>query len=321
MVSSMSELSSRRELFTRHPSNPLLTYADWPYPVNVVFNPAAALVDEETIVLARVEGLDGISHLSVARSKNGVDGWRIDPEPFLQAREGIDEEMWGFEDARAVFLPELDKWAVTATCYGPPGPAVYLALTKDFISVERKGIIMPPDDKNACLLPERINGEWVLLHRPTTAFSNTHHKGGIFCSRSTDLISWSGREQVMSPREGAWWDAKRIGIGPPPIKTEHGWLLVYHGVKETVAGAIYRIGLALLDLENPAHVLKRKDNWVFGPDADYERIGDIPNVVFPCGLLHTPGSDELRLYYGGADSIIALATASLSELVESVLAS
>ena len=110
-------------------------------------------------------------------------------------------------------------------------------------------------------------------------------RGAIFLSRSDDLVSWSLPEPVLQPRHGAWWDWLRVGIGPPLIKTDHGWLLIYHGVKETVAGCIYRVGLAMLDLNEPTRVLHRHPDWVFRPAADYERGGDVPNAVFPCGLV------------------------------------
>jgi predicted GH43/DUF377 family glycosyl hydrolase len=309
--------SDVRELFTRHPSNPLLTADDWPTPVNVVFNPAAAEVDGETVLLARVEALTGISHLTVARSSNGVDGWRIASEPLLAPANGVESERWGFEDARAVWIDELGRYAITCTAYGPAGPAVYLATTKDFLTVERRGIVINPEDKNAALLPERVGGKWILFHRPTTAFGVAHP--GIALSRSPDLVSWSRPEMVLEPRDGAWWDSLRIGIGPPLLKTEHGWLLIYHGVKETVGGAIYRIGLALLDLEEPTRVLRRAPEWVFAPQAPYERQGDVGNAVFPCGVLHDRASGELRLYYGAADTSICLATARLDELLDAVL--
>ena len=122
------------------------------------------------MLLARVEDLTGISHLSVARSANGVDGWTIDPEPLLAPTDGIESEQWGFEDARVVFVPELERWVITCTAYGPAGPAVYLATTEDFRSVERLGIVRQPEDKNAALLPERIDGKWVLFHRPKTEY-------------------------------------------------------------------------------------------------------------------------------------------------------
>jgi beta-1,2-mannobiose phosphorylase / 1,2-beta-oligomannan phosphorylase len=306
------------ELFVRHPGNPILTAADWPYPVNAVFNPAAATVAGETVLLARVEDRRGISHLTVARSKDGVADWRIEATPLLEPADDATTEQWGFEDPRAVWADELEGFAVTCTAYGPSGPAVFLATTKDFASVERYGIIRQPDDKNAALLPERIGGRWVLLHRPRTQFGAARSE--IVLSRSDDLLSWSAPEQVMQPREGAWWDSLRIGLGPPPLRTEHGWLLVYHGVKQTVAGEIYRVGLALLDLDEPTTVLRRLPEWVLAPLAPCERTGDVPNVIFPCGLVHDPETDELRLYYGAADSTICLATARLGALIEALLA-
>jgi beta-1,4-mannooligosaccharide/beta-1,4-mannosyl-N-acetylglucosamine phosphorylase len=306
------------ELFQRHAGNPILTGEDWPYPVNAVFNPAAATLDGTTVLLARVEDRRGISHLSVARSTNGVDGWTIDPEPLLAPDDEIASEQWGFEDPRIVWVDELGRFVITCTAYGPAGPAVFLATTEDFTSIERYGIVRHPEDKNAALLPYRIHGRWVLLHRPKTQFGGAH--GEILLSRSGDLVSWSAPEQVLQPRAGAWWDSLRIGLGPPPLRTEHGWLLVYHGVKETVRGDVYRVGLALLDLDEPTHVLHRLPGWVLAPLAPYERSGDVPNVVFPCGLLHDPESDELRLYYGAADSSICLAGARLREVLDIVLA-
>jgi predicted GH43/DUF377 family glycosyl hydrolase len=309
---------SEHELFGRHPGNPILSAADWPYPVNAVFNPAAAVCDGQTVLLARVEDRRGISHLTVARSANGVDGWTIAPEPLLAPVGGEAAEQWGFEDPRVVWLEELGHWAITCTAYGPAGPAVFLATTKDFDTVDRHGVIRHPEDKNAALLPHRIDGRWVLLHRPRTEFGGG--RGEIVLSRSEDLASWSAPEQVLQPRDGAWWDSLRIGIGPPPLRTEHGWLLVYHGVKGTVSGDLYRVGLALLDLDEPTRVLRRLPGWILAPLADYERAGDVPNAVFPCGLLHDEANDEIRLYYGAADSSICLATAQLSDLIQAVLA-
>jgi predicted GH43/DUF377 family glycosyl hydrolase len=307
------------ELFERHAGNPILTADEWPYPANSVFNPAAAQIGDTTVVLARVEDMRGISHLTVARSANGIDGWTIEREPLLAPVPGVTTEQWGFEDPRVVFAPELGRWVITCTAYGPAGPAVFLATTEDFTSVERHGVIRQPEDKNAALLPYRIGGKWILFHRPKTEYGGA--RGEILLSRSPDLISWSAPEQVLQPRAGAWWDSLRIGLGPPPVRTDSGWLLIYHGVKETVAGSIYRVGLALTDLDEPTRVLRRLPQWVLGPVAAYERAGDVPNTVFPCGLVHDAQSDELRLYYGAADMTICVATGRLGDLLEALLAS
>jgi len=141
-----------RELFRRHDANPILTADDWPYPVNAVFNPAAAQLGDTTVLLARVEGLTGISHLSVARSANGFDGWTIDPEPLLAPTDGLESEQWGFEDARVVFVPELERWVITCTAYGPAGPAVYLATTEDFspqVSLRSSAPVWRPESRRA----------------------------------------------------------------------------------------------------------------------------------------------------------------------------
>jgi predicted GH43/DUF377 family glycosyl hydrolase len=307
-----------RELFHRHPSNPILTAEDWPYPVNAVFNPAAAAVNGGITLLARVEDQRGISHLTVARATNGVDDWKIDTQPLLAPASDVVTEQWGFEDPRVVFVAELDRWVITCTAYGPAGPAVYLATTADFVTLERYGIVRQPEDKNAALLPHRIEDRWVMLHRPKTEYGGA--RGEILLSRSPDLVSWSAPEQVLQPRAGAWWDSLRIGIGPPPLWTEHGWLLIYHGVKDTVSGEVYRVGLALLDLDEPTRVVRRLPTWVFAPLAPYERTGDVPNVVFPCGLVHDEASGDVHLYYGAADNSICRATARLDELVEALLA-
>ena len=309
---------SAGELFRRHPANPILTAENWPYPVNAVFNPAAVEVNGTTIVLVRAESLTGVSHITVARSEDGVGDWTIDPEPLLAPALGVASEQWGFEDPRVVFVPEHDRWVITCTAYGPAGPAVFLATTTDFVRVKRHGIVRQADDKNAALLPARIDGKWILFHRPKTELSSSD--GDILLSRSPDLHNWSAPEQVMQPRAGAWWDSLRIGLGPPPLRTDHGWLLIYHGVKGMVGGPIYRVGLALLDLEEPTRVLRRLPGWVLGPRAPYERIGDVPNVVFPCGLVHDEASGDVRLYYGAADTSVCVATAQLDDLLAAVLA-
>ncbi len=304
------------DLFYRSPTNPILTANRWPIPVNTVFNAAAAHDGTDTVLICRVEDGRGISHLWAARSRDGLGDWRVDPQPMLSPRPGVEEEQWGFEDPRVVWVEELGTWVLTCTAYGPPGPAVFLATT-DLHTVEPRGLVMPPEDKNAALLPRRLDGDWVMLHRPATPTAGP--TPGIWLSRSPDLVSWRSTQRVMHPRDGAWWDAARIGIGPPPIDTEHGWLLIYHGVKQTMSGAIYRVGLAMLDRDHPEQVLHRSQAWVLGPTEPYERMGDVPNVVFPCGLVHDAGSDQVRLYYGAADTVLAVATARLSDLVDHVL--
>lgn len=301
------------ELFHREPSNPLLTAGDWPYPINSVFNPGAALLNGDTVLLCRVEDRRGISHLTVARSADGRTDWKVDPKPLIADDPTDARSCWGAEDPRITYVDEMGGYVIAYTAYGPGGPCVALALTRDFHTIEPLGIAMPPEDKNASLLPRRVDGHYVLFHRPVSVVSA---RADVWLSRSTDLHSWTTPEPVMQSRSGPWWDATRIGMGPPPIETPHGWLALYHGVKQMVSTAIYRVGMVLLDLDDPSVVIRRTPSWVLGPDPDYDRVGDVPNVVFPTGLVHDEARDELRLYYGAADMQIALATARMSEVVD-----
>ncbi len=304
-----------RELFQRHPANPILTAKNWSYPVNTVFNPGATIFNGKVLLLARVEDRRGFSHLTKAVSEDGVSDWRIDAAPTMDADPvNHPEELWGIEDPRIVRLDELGKWAITYTAYSRGGPLVALALTDDFVNFDRLGPIMPPEDKDAALFPRRINGKWALIHRPIAA--NYVPGAHIWLSYSDDLSHWGDRRVLMHARRGGWWDGGKIGLAAPPLETAEGWLLFYHGVRRTASGSIYRMGLALLDLDDPLKVLHRSDEWILGPTASYEREGDVDDVVFPSGWVLDEKTGLLNLYYGGADACIALATASLSDLLE-----
>lgn len=292
--------------------NPILTAADWPYPAHTVFNAGATrLADGTTLLLCRVEDRRGHSHLTAARSANGIDGWVIDPQPTLVPDpEHYPEETWGIEDPRITFVDELGKYVIAYTAYSKAGPGVALALTEDFKTFERGGLVMQPDDKDAALLPRRIDGQFALIHRPM------HDSGAhIWISYSPDLRNWGGHKLMLAARKGAWWDANKIGLSPPLIETSRGWLMIYHGVRHTAGGAIYRLGLALFELEHPEVCIARGDDWMFGPEQPYERVGDVGNVAFPCGYTIDADGDTLNVYYGAADTSIALATGSIKAMV------
>ena len=301
------------ELFRRHNGNPILTAADWPYPANSVFNPGATLLpDGTTLLLCRVEDRRGHSHLCAARSANGIDDWQIDRKPTLLPDPGhVPEELWGIEDPRITYVDELKKYAIVYTAYSRVGPGVALALTEDFRHFERYGMIMSPEDKDAALLPYRIGGYWALVHRPVSYFG-----AHMWMSHSPDLRHWGSHRLMLEARRGGWWDANKIGLSPPPIETPQGWLVIYHGVRQTASGSLYRLGLALFDLDSPERCLIRGDEWVFGPEEPYERRGDVDNVVFPCGTTVAPDGDTLHMYYGAADSSIALATGSIRAILD-----
>ncbi|NLW10019.1 MAG: glycosidase [Firmicutes bacterium] len=303
-----------KELFVRYNYNPILTARDWPYPVNTVFNPAATIYEGKTLLLARVEDRRGFSHLTKAVSEDGIDNWVIDRHPTLcPDPDNHPEEKWGIEDPRITYIDELGKYAVVYTAYSESGPTVSLALTRDFVTFERMGPIMPPEDKDAALFPRRFGGKWLLIHRPI------EHGAHIWISSSENLKYWGDHKILIDTRGGAWWDGSKVGLSTPPLETPEGWLILYHGVRQTVAGAIYRLGLALLDLEDPSRVLRRSDEWIFGPREQYEKYGDVPDVVFPCGWVLDEASGKLRMYYGGADTCVAMAVANLSDLIDYIL--
>jgi predicted GH43/DUF377 family glycosyl hydrolase len=306
-------MNKTSELLKRYPKNPIITPEDFTYPVNSVFNTGAALCGEETLLLMRVEDRRGISHFTVARSKDGLNGWKIDSQPtFMPDPGNYPEELWGIEDPRITFLEGCGEWTIVYTAYSGNGPLVSIAQTDDFKVFRRLGAAMLPSDKDAALFPVQFGGRWAMIHRPIPA-ADPVVQAHIWLSFSPDLKHWGEHRILFKSRSGAWWDSHKIGLATPPLQTSEGWLIIYHGVKQMVSGDMYRLGLALLDLGDPTKVIRRSEEWIFDPREPYERVGDVDNVIFPCGF--TQKGDTLNLYYGAADSYIAVATGSISEML------
>ena len=194
---------------------------------------------------------------------------------------------------------ELGGWVITCTAFGPGGPCVYLASTSDFVTLDHQAVVMPPEDKNAAVFPHRIDGYWCLA-APSCRHGERIGRDLAVTLRGPRVMAVAGASDDLRP--GGWWDHARIGIGPPPIETPEGWLLIYHGVRQTMSGALYRVGVALLDLTTRAVLAHGADHWLLSPTTDVRAIGDVPNVVFPCGGVVVDGA--LRLYYGAADTCI-----------------
>ncbi len=202
------------------------------------------------------------------------------------------------------------KYAIAYTAFTKGGPGVALVLTEDFRHFERCGLVMQPDDKDAALLPRKVDGEFALIHRPVSD-TGAH----VWLSFSPDLRNWGSHRLILQARKGAWWDANKVGISPPLIETSAGWLMLYHGVRQTAGGCLYRIGAALFALDGPDRCLARGASWIFGPETSYETIGDVPNVTFPCGYTVGDDGDTLHIYYGAADTCIGLATGSIRDIL------
>jgi predicted GH43/DUF377 family glycosyl hydrolase len=302
------------QLFTRYPGNPILTPHDWPYTVNAVFNPGATTgPDGETLLLVRVEDRSGISHLTLARSDDGVTNWKIDRKPTLMPQTSRFEEVSGIEDPRIVRFG--DEYLIAHTAVSGAGPLVALLSTRDFNDFQRLSVVSPPENKDAALFPVKFDGRYAIIHRPV--FFGYRAEAHIWISFSPDLRHWGDHQILLESRHGVHWDEEKIGLGPPPLWTKEGWLIMFHGVRSTAAGALYRAGLAILDPHEPTRVLSRADEWVLGPETDYERTGDVPGVVFPCGWIRDD-DDMVRLYYGAADTCVGLATARVDDLLEFV---
>lgn len=297
------------EIFKRCKSNPILTYQDMPYVCQGVFNPGATMIDGKTILLLRVEDLEGKSHVTVARSDDGISGWQIDAEPLLSPNQDAGPyEEHGCEDPRVTYLEDLKKWVIAYTAYSGFGAGIAIAMTEDFKRVERFGLVLAPNNKDAAVFPRKINGSYWMLHRP--AAGTIEH---IWLTDSTDLVHWGHPWCVLQERGGPMWDSYKVGASTVPIETEEGWLILYHGVKQFAAGPTYRMGAALLDLDDPKKLIARLPHWVLGPHEHYEVTGAVPNVVFPCG--HTIIGEEIRVYYGAGDICTCMATAHLPELL------
>ena len=290
--------------------NPILTLEDVPYRCNTVFNGTPVRVNGRYYLIIRVEGQQGYSFFALAHSGDGLH-FEIERAPCLMPAHEEPWKTWeenGIEDPR---LTTIDgRHYVMYTAVSRHGHYIALAETEDFREYHRVAIVSEPGNKDGVLFPEKINGLYARLDRPFG-----HDIGAIWISYSPDLVHWGKSEFVCAPRD-RYWDSFRIGASAPPIRTERGWLEIYHGVKMTSAGPIYRIGTLMLDLENPAKVVGRCIEPLLSPRTDYERIGDVGNVVFACGAIVEPDG-EVKVYYGAADTSICVATGSLKTLIDS----
>ncbi len=301
-----------KELFTRcEKENPILTPDMWHYPAEQVFNSAAAEDENgKTVLLVRVVDNTNRSHLTLAKSDDGKTNWQIDSKPTLEANINFNEFRLGLEDARITWLEEENIFICACTSFranyrgNPPG--ISLFNTSSFSSFERVAQPLEPNNKNAALFPRKINGHFALINRPEDS-----KQGSYVCvSFSPDLKFWGKDKPLFFPRPWGW-DNYRVGLGPPPIETKKGWLIIYHGSGGKAARLIYRLGLVLLDLDS-LDVKRRSEGWIFGPAKDYE--GGRDGIVFSCGAVVK--GNELRMYYGGNDDVVALATANLDEVLE-----
>src|SRR6056297_652423 len=300
-------------LIQRYRHNPILTKDDVPYPVATVHNAGVVKFKNKYIMIFRAHKHNGRSILGKAESDDGFT-FKVAHQPFMvPAAEGIfkEYEEYGVEDPRIVFLE--GEFLITYSAYSRHGVRIGLAKTKDFISVQRFSFITEADYRNVVIFPEKFNGLYVRLDRPHSEIS----PWSIWISYSPDLKYWGDSRLIMKPL-AYHWDEMKIGPGAPPIKTPRGWLNIYHGVFPTMDGSVYRLGVALHDLKNPAKIIAVGDEWILQPEEVYEITGYVHNVVFTCGAV--PEDDgTIKLYWGGADTVMCAGTARIDDLVEMCL--
>lgn len=275
-----------------------------------IFNSAVNPYDGAFIGVFRGEQVDGIPHIYLGRSCDGIN-WDIDEEKI----RFIDRDGKEFMP-RYAYDPRLVKVDFTyylIWCQDFYGAAIGIAETRDFKTFTRLENPFIPFNRNAVLFPRKVGGNYLMLSRP----SDSGHTpfGDIFLSESPDMEFWGRHRHVMSRGEN-WWESVKIGGGAAPIETDEGWLLFYHGVSSTCNGFVYSIGGAILDLDNPSIVKYRCANYLLTPEEWYEEKGFVPNVCFPCATVHDPVTGRIALYYGAADSYVGLAFTTVDEIID-----
>ncbi|MFC1543452.1 glycoside hydrolase family 130 protein [Candidatus Neomarinimicrobiota bacterium] len=294
-----------RDLIHRWEGNPIITMEDLTFPCADISTAGAIKLGSDYLLLITIQSLEGFYSIHLARSEDGYH-FEIADDPVLAPSEneftGLYDRL-GVLDARVVKLGT--EYYISYDALGPHGYRLALARTQDFKTYERLGFISGPDSKGGVLFPRKIKGKYVRLERPWEG-------GSIWLSYSDDLEYWGWSEVVLTPR-GGYWDCNRVGVATPPLKIDKGWLIIYYGVKDTSAGPLFRLGAAILDAQNPAKTIGRTDEPILSPRENYERIGDLPNLVFSCGAIIEP-DDEVKLYYGASNSCIAVGTTTVKRI-------
>jgi len=294
----------------RYKKNPILTKEDIPYPVATVHNAGVCKYEGRYIMIFRSHLDNGRSILGMAESEDGFN-FKAAEKPFMTpAQEGIfkEYEEYGIEDPRITLID--GEYLITYSAYSRHGVRIGLARTKDFKKVERFSLITEADYRNVVIFPEKFNNLYARLDRPHSEIS----PWSIWISYSPDLKFWGESRLIMKPVQ-YHWDEMKIGPGAPPFRTDKGWLSIYHGVFATMDGSIYRLGVALHDLKDPARILGVCDSWILQPEEEYEVAGYVHNVVFSCGAV--PEDDgTVKIFWGGADTVMCVGIAEIKDLVE-----
>jgi len=301
------------DTITRSEQNPIITAADVPFDCVRCFNPAATMFEGRYLLLVRVIGSDRSESIALATGDDGVH-FEIAPEPILRPAP---EDQGRLNDPRVTKIG--DAWYICYCTDAKSGIRIGIIETADFVDF-RTIYRSEPDNRNAVLFPEQVGGRYVRLDRPFTRWYYLDRAYDIWISRSPDLRYWGDHALLLSYEDVPWGNNK-IGPGPPPIRTDAGWLVIYHGAEwpdgtDTAWKKTYRAGVMLLDLDDPSKVIARPDAPLLAPEADYETDTEFrPNVVFPTGAIVEPDG-LVKLYYGAADKSVALAETTIDRLLD-----
>ena len=281
-----------------------------------IFNSAIVPWENNTFIgVFRAETIATLPHLRVGRSQDGIH-WEFEKHQLQMVdEEGNSWNPYYAYDPRVILIEGV---YYVVWCTEAHGPAIGLAKTTDFKTFVRLENPFIPFNRNGVLFPRKVQGMYQILSR---ASDNGHTPfGDIFLSSSPDLTFWGKHRHVMERGGNGWWQGLKIGGGPAPIETTEGWLLFYHGVCNTCNGYVYSMGAAILDIDEPSKVKYRCKNYLLTPEMPYEEVGFVPNVVFPCATLQDSETGRIAIYYGAADSYVALAYTKVDELVEYIKA-
>jgi len=301
----------RRDYIVKEESNPIL--GPWDFPgteASAVFNPGVTKLGDDYVMLFRIENAQCDSRNYKAVSKDGLK-WDIVGE-VLKREEQEPAEYHRFAcDIR--ICPVEDTYYITYCIGNAYGAQSILQRTDDFETYENLGVMCEPNNRNIVLFPRKINGMYYRLSRP---FGDpTFSPSAIWIAESPDLVHWGRPRALVTPRSFAAWDNFKLGASLPPIESEEGWIIFYHGTTKNCNNLIYRASACLLDLDDPTKVISRPREYLLGPEHDYERVGDVPNVCFPSGVAVEDNGD-LKIYYGAADTFVALAYSSIEKLAD-----
>lgn len=301
-----------KEIVWRYSANPIIPRDLLPAS-NSIFNSAVVPFKDGYAGVFRCDDTNRRMRLHVGFSKDALK-WNINEEPLKFECDDAEIGTWVYGyDPRVCFIE--DRYYVT-WCNGYHGPTIGVAYTFDFVTFHQLENAFIPFNRNGVMFPRKINGRFAMLSRPS---DNGHTPfGDIFYSESPDMEFWGHHRHVMAPApfEQSAWQCTKIGAGPIPIETSEGWLLIYHGVLASCNGFVYSFGSALLDLDEPWKVKFRSGPYLISPQKEYECVGDVPNVCFPCAALHDAETGRIAIYYGCADTVTGLAFGYIPEIIE-----